>query len=108
MGTKKKQINKVEQRIRLVLSEVLGDLDEANCSAAQRQLARRAAALTVICEGLEPAAANGQVDAVEPYLRATETLRRVLSTLGLERRQKQNVASLADYLAAKYGDREGS
>ena len=74
-----------------VYDQILGDLGgEQAVSEAQKQLARRAAALCVACEQLEPAAAAGLEESLAVYARSTETLRRVLATLGLERRSRRN------------------
>ena len=98
---------RTKQRVQQLSDQILEDLGgEQNSSQAQRQLARRGAALSVICEQLEPAAVAGLVDAIEPYLRATETLRRTLLSLGLETRHQSNVADLSEYIRSHYADSE--
>jgi len=95
------------QRVQQLSDQILEDLGgEQNSSQAQRQLARRGAALAVICEQLEPAAVAGLVDAIEPYLRTSETLRRILLSLGIEPLHQSNVADLSEYLRSNYTDSE--
>jgi hypothetical protein len=80
----------------------LSDLGgEENTSAAEQSLVRRAAALTVELERLEVKFAQaGQAEAkdLELYQRGMNTLRRVLETLGLQRRTKDVTPTLGDLL----------
>lgn len=83
----------------------LGGSDEL--SEAQRALARRAAVLSAILEDAEARWADGQAFELDRYLAAVNALRRVLATLGLERRARQ-VPHLHDYLAGKQREGEGA
>jgi hypothetical protein len=70
-------------------------------SEAERSLIRRASALTVELELLETKfAANGgaQIEELDRYQRAANSLRRLLETLGLQRRAKDVTPSLDQYL----------
>jgi hypothetical protein len=69
--------------------------DEA--TEPQRYLARRAAALVVWCEKAETALARGEDMNIVTYSTATNSLRRLLADLGLERRAR-DVTGLASYL----------
>lgn len=81
--------------------DCLGDLiihlggDEA--TEPQKHLARRAAAIIVWCEKTEAVLARGEDLDITPYATATNSLRRILADLGLERRAR-DITSLADYL----------
>ena len=61
-------------------------------------LIRRAAALSVWCEGAEIVKANGGELDVASYTTATNTLRRLLSDLGLERRMRDTTPRLSAYI----------
>lgn len=51
---------------------------------AQRQLCRRAAALGVWCEEIESHLVGGQPIDIDEYLKVTNSLRRVLDTIGVK------------------------
>jgi hypothetical protein len=69
--------------------ELISDMGgAANISAAQRELAGRGALLMVMCDSLEARFLLGEGIALTEYLPVVNTLRRVLSTLGLERRAR--------------------
>jgi hypothetical protein len=81
------------RRCRDIIREHLADLGgPANTTAAERSLVRRAATLTIALEQLEAkfAAAEGVVSHtdLDLYSRGTGHLRRVLESLGLQRRAK--------------------
>lgn len=69
-------------------------------TAPQLAIIRRAAALGVWCEEQEAAQASGGDLDIAAYSAATNTLRRLLADLGLERRPR-DVTSLSDYIAGK-------
>ena len=108
MGVRKRVgAGQIGQRTGHLYDRLVQDLGgEQAVSEAEKQLARRASALSAICDQLEPAATAGIDDALNAYLRATETLRRVLSTLGPEKRSTENAVGLSKYLATRYADRE--
>jgi hypothetical protein len=70
----------------------LADLGgEQNCSAAEKAIVRRAAVIIVELEVLETQfAMEGQADPddLDLYTRVASALRRLLETVGLQRRQK--------------------
>jgi hypothetical protein len=88
----------------------LGDLNGADaCSAAEHAILKRACTLMVECERLEERfARNGQaeIEELECFQRCANTLRRLLVTLGLERRMKDVSPSLGDILRADLQQRQ--
>jgi hypothetical protein len=86
-----------------VLGEIISDLGghDSGLSEGQRQLARRAATISIACERLEGEAAAGMSIDLELYGRLTDRLGRVFQRLGLERRAKP-VETLSEYLARNY------
>ena len=70
-------------------------------SEAQLQLIRSAAGLVILREDLDSKAADGERIDVATYCRISNSLRRVLSTIGLERRAKDitPIPSLQQYIA---------
>jgi hypothetical protein len=73
-----------------VLGEIISDLGgrDAGLSEGQRQLARRAATISIACERLEGEAAAGAAIDLELYGRLTDRLGRAFQRLGLERRAR--------------------
>jgi hypothetical protein len=100
------------RRAKDVIEAHIGDLGgEANCSTAERSLVRRASVLTVELEMLEAKfAAVGQANQVDldAYIRGSGCLRRLLESVGLQRRQKNVTPSLAEYLKMKATDIEAA
>lgn len=78
------------------LVEHLGGTDWA--SEPQKHLARRAAALIVSCERAEKSLATGDEFDVAEYTTAANSLRRLLTDLGLERKPRDVTPGLARYL----------
>jgi hypothetical protein len=70
-------------------------------SGAQTAIARRASALCVVCEQAEAEMVAGGVLDLAEFTTAANSLRRLLSDLGLERRLKDVSPSLASYVASK-------
>jgi len=68
-------------------------------TAPQMAIIRRAAALAVWCEGQEAKQAGGGDFDVQAFTTAANTLRRLLSDLGLERRMRDATPTLSQYLA---------
>jgi hypothetical protein len=90
------------RRLRDLLVLHINDLGgEANISAAEHSICRRIAAITVELELLEKKFAlkgtGASADDLDLYLRAANSVRRMLETIGLQRRSK-DVTSLSDYL----------
>jgi len=100
------------RRFRDLLALHLGDLGGADvASEAEKAIARRAACLIVELEGLEQkfptqgASEGGQLD---QYQRTSNTLRRLLETLGLERRPRDvTTPTVAQYVAASLEGKAG-
>jgi hypothetical protein len=80
------------RRCRDVIASHLSDLGgEDNTSAAERSIVRRVAVLTCELENLEArfaAAGEASADALDLYQRTSGNLRRLLETIGLQRRAK--------------------
>ena len=70
-------------------------------TAPQLAIIRRAAALGVWCEQAEADQAQGKELDVAAYTTATNTLRRLMGDLGLERRARDVTPDLRDYIAGK-------
>jgi hypothetical protein len=91
------------RRFRDVLALHLSDLGgESNTSEAEKALARRAACLIVELEQMEirfAAAGSADGNLLERYQRGANTLRRLLESLGLQRRARP-VLSLGEVLQA--------
>src|SRR5262245_29035544 len=70
-----------------VLGEIISDLGgrDAGLSEGQRQLARRAATISITCERMEGDAAAGMAIDLEIYGRLTDRLGRAFHRLGLKR-----------------------
>jgi hypothetical protein len=96
------------RRAKEIIADHISDLGGAdNCSAAERSLIRRASTLSVELERLEVRFASAdEVNVVnlEAYGRASNTLRRLLEAVGLQRRSKD--ATLIDAEVAALGHAE--
>ena len=85
--------------VQLVCAD-LGGVDYL--SEGERQLVRRAAALSAECERQEALWARGEAEfEILAYCTLTNSLRRVLETIGLKRVPRDVTPRLADYLAAQ-------
>lgn len=94
------------RKVREAEQALLDDLGGADtASTAQRALCRRAAVLTAILEDREARWAAGEGLDVETYLAGANALRRLLATIGLERRPRDTTPDLRDYL--KRSDADG-
>jgi hypothetical protein len=81
-----------------ISASIAKDLGGANLlSEAQLQLIRSAAGLVILREDLDAKAADGERIDVATYCRISNSLRRVLDTIGLERRA-QDITTLGDIL----------
>lgn len=85
------------RRYRDILSALTADMG-GDPSEAQSLIARRAATLAVWCELAEAGMAKGDDLNIAEYTTASNTLRRHLVDLGLERVAK-DVTTLSEYLA---------
>jgi hypothetical protein len=88
------------RRFRDVLGEITNDLGGAGLlSEGQRQLARRAATISIMCEKLEgEAAAAAEID-LELYGRLVDRLGRAFQRLGLRRQPREIVHDPLAYAA---------
>lgn len=68
---------------------------------AQRHIMARAATLALWCEAEETKLADGSDFDAGAYATISNSLRRLLCDLGLERRARDITPSLSDYLAGK-------
>ena len=92
----------IARRFRDIFNAIISDLGgSTEVSEAQSQLCRRAAALSVACEQIEAELAAGNVVPLSGLITATNALRRVLDTLGLERRQRDITPTLDQYLSQR-------
>jgi hypothetical protein len=77
------------RRFRDLFHAVIADLGGmGNTSEGERQLARRAAALSVQCELAEATMAKGAAIDTEDYVRLVNGLNRTLGSIGLKRRAR--------------------
>ena len=95
------------RRARELVSSIQADLGGSDqISEGTKQLTRRAAVLGVYIENCEAQWLAGQEVALGDYLSAINSQRRVLSTIGLERRQRDvspTLEEIADEIAAVNG-----
>jgi hypothetical protein len=90
------------KRVRALIAEMENDLGGSDTlSAAQRSLIARAAASTALCEHMESLWLLGHGIDVPALTTLTNSLTRLLSTLGIRRTAKDVTPSLSDYVAAK-------
>jgi hypothetical protein len=95
------------RRLKDLIGDITSDLGGAeNISEAERVLVRRAAMMTLQAELMEQRFSENENGAassqqIECYGRTTNTLRRTLEALGLERRAKTIVPTLSEYLEAR-------
>jgi hypothetical protein len=90
------------RRLKETLADHLAEIPDA--TPGQRAILRRAAVLEIESEFLESRfAQNGQATAQELdlYQRTASSLRRLLETIGLERRARDVTPTLDEYLSAK-------
>jgi ABC-type transporter Mla MlaB component len=96
------------RRTRELVQNIAGDLGGMDAlSEAQKQLVRRLAGLSVLCEQLEIELASGErldAQALAAYLQTVNSARRLSSTLGLRRIPKDVTPSLEAYLEQRYGE----
>ena len=85
------------RRYRDVLADLVSDLG-GDPTEAQSLIARRAATLAVWCEMEEAALASGNKFSIGEYTSAANTMHRLLSALGLERRMRDITPTIESYL----------
>jgi hypothetical protein len=90
------------RRLRDLIEVHVADLGgNDSVSAAERSIVRRAATLTVELERMEGAfalAGEAAPDALDLYQRTAGNLRRLLESVGLQRRARDVTPSLSQYL----------
>jgi hypothetical protein len=96
------------RRMRDLIGLHLSDLGGAdNVSEAEKSIVRRVATLTVELERMEAGfaeAGEATPEQLDLYQRVSNSMRRMLETIGLERRAKP-VESLQEYLAKKNNEK---
>jgi len=90
----------VARRFREIYCNIEADLG-GDLTEAQRHLCARAATLAIWCEAREVELAEGADFDASAYSTVSNSLRRLLSDLGLERRARDITPTLAQYLAGK-------
>ncbi|SDR31262.1 hypothetical protein SAMN05519103_01925 [Rhizobiales bacterium GAS113] len=100
------------RRLRDLIALHVSDLGgQENVSHAEAVLVRRASMLTLQIELMETGFAEHDFEAtrqqLETYQRAANTLRRLLETLGLQRRPRHATPTLSEYLKGKQRPGEG-
>ena len=88
----------IARRYRDILAQLTSDIG-GDPSEAQNIIIRRATQLAVWCEQAEAEAAGGKPLNIGEYATATNTLRRLLLDLGLERRMRDITPSIDAYLS---------
>ena len=88
------------RRYRDILAQLTSDIG-GDPSEAQSIIIRRATQLAVWCEMAEAEAAGGKALNIGEYATATNTLRRLLLDLGLERRMRDVTPSIDAYLSRR-------
>jgi hypothetical protein len=87
----------------------LGGID--NVSEAEKAILRRAATLATECERMEvmfALAGEAKPDVLDSYIRAANSMRRMLEALGLKRVPRDVTPSLHDYIAANHAEAAGA
>ena len=88
------------RRYREVCADLVDHLG-GEATAPQEAIIRRAAALAIWCEQAETDQAQGKDLDIAAFTTATNTLRRLLADLGLERRARDVTPSLQSYIAGR-------
>jgi hypothetical protein len=87
------------RRYRDIATQIVSDAGGLDrCSEARLQLIRRFAAAAVLAEQLEARLANGEPIDIQEHAHLTSTMTRVAQRIGVERRPKTIVPTLADYI----------
>jgi hypothetical protein len=82
-----------------VLTEIISDLGGPDrLSEGQRQLARRAATISIMCERMEGEAAAGEKIDLDAFGALTDRLGRAFHRLGLKRQSRDVTPNVHDYL----------
>lgn len=93
---------KAARLARALVDNIESDLGGADClSAGERQLAQRAGVLAAMLESQEAAWLAGDKFNLTDYLASINAQRRVLESLGLQRRSRDVTPDLQTYLASR-------
>lgn len=92
------------RRYREILASLIADMG-GDPTEAQTQIARRAASLSIWCEEQDTSAANGTPIDIGAYTTASNSLRRLLESLGLERKARNVTPTIAEYAAQKAAEK---
>lgn len=99
---------KWSRRFRDVLTQIIADLSgPEGLSEGQRQLARRCATLSIMCEKIEGEAAAGNEIDLDEFAKLTGILGRTFHRLGLKRQQRNVSPNLQQYLSLKAEQQDG-
>lgn len=95
------------KRARELIEAIEADLGGGDrLSEGQRQLVQRAAVLGTFIESCEARWLGGEPVDLGEYLAAINSQRRVLATIGLERRARNVTPSVAEYIASIAAEEE--
>jgi hypothetical protein len=92
------------RRFRDILYQFIADAGGDVLSEAQRQLARRAATIAVMCERMEGQAAAGEDIDLNEYGMLTDRLGRTLQRLGLKRQARDVTPTLNEIMRERRPD----
>ncbi len=99
----------IARRYRDIASALLADSAGADeCGEARKQLIRRFAACSVLAEQIEARLANGEQINITEHALLCSTLTRLVSRLGLERRTKNVIPTLDEYLRQRRANAEAA
>lgn len=88
------------KRFRDVLAEIVSDLGGADLlSEGQRQIARRAAMMSVECEALESKSVAGEPIDLDAYGQLSDRIGRAFHRLGLRRVPRDATPTIAEIMA---------
>lgn len=88
------------RRFREIVTSIESDLG-GDLTEAQRHLVARSATLAIWCEERETELARGEEFDASQYSTIANSLRRLLTDLGLERRSRNITPTLDEYLAGR-------
>lgn len=88
------------RRYREILANLATDMG-GDPTEAQEQIARRAAMLAIWCEQQDASAALGAPIDIAAYTTASNSLRRLLESLGLERKARNVTPTITEYAARR-------
>src|SRR3974390_2314731 len=97
----------IARRLKDITSAIVGDQGGADrCSESRLQLIRRFAAAAVLAEQMEARLANGETINITEHALLTSSMVRVAPRIGINRRLKEVVPTLSQYLQSKNEEEE--